>query len=69
MIDKNVLMRQLSEGRRQWEELSDSHAEWERAMVNALRGLGATWRDVGEALHTTRQAAWERFGTGTEELS
>ena len=29
--------------------------------VRTARSLGATWARIGEALHMTRQSAWERF--------
>jgi hypothetical protein len=29
--------------------------------VQQLRGRGVTWTQIGEALGTSRQAAWERF--------
>jgi hypothetical protein len=29
-------------------------------------GLGATWKDVGDLLGTSAQAAWERFGKRPE---
>ena len=32
--------------------------------VRAAREGGASYADVGRALGTTRQAAWERFGRG-----
>ncbi len=41
----------------------ESHVE---RYVQALRGRGVSWRDVGEALGTSRQAAWERFGRKPE---
>ena len=33
-----------------------------RALVNKARHEGATWQDIGAALGTTRQAAYQRFG-------
>lgn len=33
-----------------------------RTMVEAARGDGASWQAIGDALGTSRQAAWERFG-------
>jgi len=32
-------------------------AQW----VGRARSLGATWRQIGDALGMTRQSAWERF--------
>jgi hypothetical protein len=34
-----------------------------RACVRMLRARRATWREIGDALHVSRQAAWERFQT------
>lgn len=31
------------------------------ALVKRMRKTDASWKDVGVALGTTRQAAWERF--------
>lgn len=30
--------------------------------VRAARAQGRTWEEIGEAVGTTRQAAWQRFG-------
>jgi len=30
-------------------------------MIRVARRSGATWAQIGEALGTTKQAAWERF--------
>ena len=32
-------------------------------IVRLAREQRCTWAEIGEALGTTRQAAWERFGT------
>lgn len=32
-----------------------------RTWVGKARSLGTTWAQVGTALGTTRQSAWERF--------
>ncbi|HWJ80682.1 MAG TPA: hypothetical protein VNS55_00490 [Nocardioides sp.] len=32
-----------------------------RACVRQLRERRATWREIGEALQVSRQAAWQRF--------
>ena len=34
-----------------------------RALVHQARGEGATWAEIGEILHVTRQAAFQRFGS------
>jgi len=34
-----------------------------RECVRLLRARRATWREIGDALQVSRQAAWERFGT------
>jgi hypothetical protein len=44
------------------QEMTRDHEEYVRMTVAALRLAGASWRDVGEALGTSKQAAWERFG-------
>jgi hypothetical protein len=33
-----------------------------RALVHQARARGATWNEIGEVLHVTRQAAFQRFG-------
>ncbi len=33
-----------------------------RALVRQARARGATWAEIGEILHVTRQAAFQRFG-------
>ena len=33
-----------------------------RALVQQARVRGATWNEIGEVLHVTRQAAFQRFG-------
>jgi hypothetical protein len=42
-----------------------------RALVHQARNEGTTWAEIGEILHVTRQAAFQRFGslstTGTNE--
>ena len=32
-----------------------------REQVRRARNAGCSWSDIGEALGTTKQAAWERF--------
>lgn len=39
---------------------------WQAQIVAEAIESGATWEDVGEALGTTRQAAWGRFRTTVE---
>lgn len=34
-----------------------------RALVAKARAAGATWQDIGDVLGTTRQAAYQRFGS------
>lgn len=36
----------------------DSHL---KSWVDAARQRGASWQAIGDALHMTRQSAWERF--------
>lgn len=35
-----------------------------RALVEQARAAGHTWAEIGELLHVTRQAAFQRFGSG-----
>jgi Protein of unknown function (DUF3887) len=35
-----------------------------RALVEQARATGHTWAEIGEVLHVTRQAAFQRFGGG-----
>jgi hypothetical protein len=35
-----------------------------RALVEQARAAGHTWAEIGEVLHVTRQAAFQRFGGG-----
>lgn len=35
-----------------------------RALVGQARAAGHTWAEIGELLHVTRQAAFQRFGGG-----
>jgi hypothetical protein len=39
----------------------------QRAAVNAARGEGHTWDEIGQSLGVSRQAAWERFATSEHE--
>ncbi|WP_420637794.1 hypothetical protein [Candidatus Poriferisocius sp.] len=44
--------------------LAESEAEFDelrRAQVAAARDSGASWEQIGQALGTSRQAAWEHF--------
>lgn len=44
--------------------VATAQAQAERNLTNWVmkaRSLGATWAQVGDALGTTRQSAWERF--------
>jgi hypothetical protein len=38
-----------------------------QAMVRSARGTGASWSQIGTALGTTKQAAWEAHNRWTEE--
>lgn len=39
-----------------------AHEEWYvRTLVLAAIEAGATWREVGEALHVSPQAAWSKY--------
>jgi hypothetical protein len=41
-------------------------SDWQARMVVGAIETGVTWEEVGEALGTTRQAAWARFRGVTE---
>jgi hypothetical protein len=43
-------------------EMQDVLQQVERAAVEEARAQGATWSQVAEALHRTRQAVEQRFG-------
>jgi hypothetical protein len=38
----------------------------ERVLVDVLREAGKTWADIGDLLGVSRQAAWQRFGSGAD---
>jgi hypothetical protein len=44
------------------QELSAAAAAALRAAVDQARSAGRTWRDIGQVLGTTKQAAFQRFG-------
>jgi t-SNARE complex subunit (syntaxin) len=47
-------------------------SEWQKRIVAEAIESGATWEEIGDALGTTRQAAWGRFRNvieGTEDRS
>ncbi len=39
-----------------------------RALVEQARTAGHTWAEIGEVLHVTRQAAFQRFGGGRDAV-
>jgi hypothetical protein len=43
----------------EWSKIADGRLE--QAVVD-MRGEGATWQEVGDALGVTRQAAQQRYG-------
>jgi hypothetical protein len=43
-------------------ELSAAAADALQAAVDRARGVGHSWREIGDVLDTTRQAAFQRFG-------
>ncbi len=49
-------------------EVAASHDRL-RVCVAALRARRATWREIGQALEVSRQAAWERFHAAATEAS
>ncbi|PZR83781.1 MAG: hypothetical protein DLM65_01140 [Candidatus Aeolococcus gillhamiae] len=42
-------------------------AQWQLDLVREALADGASWEDIGEALGTTRQAAWARFHRALDE--
>jgi hypothetical protein len=40
-----------------------------RALVEQARAAGHTWAEIGEVLHVSRQAAFQRFGSGVRPES
>jgi hypothetical protein len=53
----------LAASRRFWEQW----ARWQSTLTGEALNAGATWDDVGQALATSRQAAWARFRKATDE--
>jgi hypothetical protein len=41
-------------------------AQWQGTLVAEALKAGATWEQIGEAMGTSRQAAWARFRTSIE---
>ena len=41
--------------------LRDALAQWEASLARDALANGASWSTIGEALGTSRQAAWERL--------
>jgi hypothetical protein len=41
--------------------LRDALSRWEASLARDALGNGASWTTIGEALGTSRQAAWERL--------
>jgi len=54
----------LASSKRLFKEISS----WQSRLVADALNVGASWEDVGEALGTTRQAAWARFRSVAEEV-
>lgn len=54
----------LASSTRLFKEISS----WQSRLVADALNVGASWEDVGEALGTTRQAAWARFRSVAEEV-
>jgi hypothetical protein len=44
--------------------LRDALAQWEAALARDALAKGASWTTIGQALGTSRQAAWERLRPG-----
>lgn len=40
-----------------------------RALVSRARAAGHTWAEIGDVLHVTRQAAFQRFGGGSSRAA
>ena len=45
----------------------DALGEWEASLARDALANGASWATIGEALGTSRQAAWERLRPGIAE--
>jgi hypothetical protein len=45
-------------------ELRDALGSWEAALARSALASGASWTTIGQALGTSRQAAWERLRPG-----
>lgn len=41
--------------------LRDALSQWEASLAREALGNGASWTTIGQALGTSRQAAWERL--------
>lgn len=41
--------------------LRDALSRWEAGLARDALAMGASWTTIGEALGTSRQAAWERL--------
>ena len=44
--------------------LRDALGQWEATLARDALASGASWATIGEALGTSRQAAWERLRPG-----
>ncbi|HEX4822336.1 MAG TPA: hypothetical protein VFV00_19165 [Acidimicrobiales bacterium] len=44
--------------------LRDALGQWEASLARDALANGASWATIGEALGTSRQAAWERLRPG-----
>lgn len=47
--------------------LRDAIGRWESGLARDALSEGASWQTIGEALGTSRQAAWERLRPGIAE--
>ena len=45
-------------------EFRDALSRWEAGLAREALAAGASWQTIGQALGTSRQAAWERLRPG-----
>jgi hypothetical protein len=60
----DILSALREENEKRQDALGEAHRIDERiaSLVEAAREYGVSWQNIGAALGTSRQSAWERFG-------
>jgi len=61
MAEKTTDLASLLDGLREVDQQLHTTETDLKDRIRQARTEGATWAQIGEALGTTRQAAWERF--------